>query len=238
MTRLVCVWLFAAGVAAAQVDSAPATPSAAELQQAVAEKTQEWIQFANALDGTLIRLLPCDPKAAAAINEASAASEARLAALAAYLDDAKRRGEADLESARKILASAVASQADLNAEKTDLAAERAGVSGQMVNLEQSAQGKPSFAAAQDQLKQISLNQQQRAQALDLASAHSNPSVAALRDLAARLEARENARAALQKAFETERTGWNAYYAARLARAQTECSITQPAAAPRPQGKQK
>jgi hypothetical protein len=57
---------------------------------------------------------------------------------------------------------------------------------------------------------------------------------ALRDLVTAAEAREAAWKDVLASNEAERTRWKAYYVARLARAQTECSIIQgtaPAAAP-------
>ena len=62
-----------------------------------------------------------------------------------------------------------------------------------------------------------------------------PAVASLRDLVTKFDARDAALRDESVAFEAERARWNGYYAARLARAQTECSITQIGA--RPQGKQ-
>jgi len=192
--------------------------------------------LADALEAQLIKLLPCDPKAAAAIMQVSKASDARLAAIAAYLDDANQRAAAQLEAAKKLLASATAAEAELTAEKEDLAAERAGINGQIVNLNESAKDKVAFAPAQDQLKQVSLQEQKRSDAIDSASSHQAPSVAALRDLVEQLEKRQTAQGDVQKAFEKEQAAWSAYYVARLARAQTECSITQGAPS-RTQGKQ-
>lgn len=239
MARLAWVLCVLAGIAAAQAPAATdhaATDSTA-LEKNVAQKTQEWSMLADALEAQLIKLLPCDPKAAAAIEQVSKASDARLAAIAAYLDDANQRAAAQFETSKKLLTSAIAADAELTSEKEDLAAERAGVNGQIVNLTESAKGKPAFAPAQDQLTQVSLEEQKRSDALDSAASHQAPSVAALRELVEHLEKRQSAQADVQKAFEKERAAWGAYYAARSGRAQMECSITQGAAAPRTQGKQ-
>jgi len=238
MVRLGWVLCVLAGIAVAQAPAAadPPTTDPAALQQNVAQKTQEWSILADALEAQIIKLLPCDPKASAAITDVSKASDARLAAIAAYLGDANLRASAQLETAKKLLASAMAAEAELTSEKADLAAERAGINGQIVNLTESAKDKPAFTSAEDQLKQVSLAEQKRSDALDSASSHQAPSVAALRDLVEQLEKRQTAQGDVQKAFEKEQAAWSAYYVARLARAQTECTITQ-GAAPRTQGKQ-
>ncbi len=230
----------AAGFASAQAPAAidPTARDPAALQQTVTQKTQEWSMLADALEAQIIKLLPCDPKAVAAINQVSKASDARLTAISSYLDDANQRATIQLETVKKLLSSAIAAETDLTAEKEDLAAERAGINGQIINLSESAKGKAAFAPAQDQLKQISLEEQKRGDALDSASSHQAPSADALRELAAELETRQSAQGDVRKTFEKERAAWNAYYAARLARAQTECSITQGTARPRTQGKQK
>ena len=55
-------------------------------------------------------------------------------------------------------------------------------------------------------------------------------IAALTRLLQAYEIRETALNGAIKAFDAERLRWNSYYAARLARAQLECSVTNPAAA--------
>ena len=79
-------------------------------------------------------------------------------------------------------------------------------------------------------------QQQRSDAVDSAVGRADAPPAALADWWCQLQARQAAWTDVQTAFEAEGTRWSAYYAARLARAQTECAITR---GPGPaQGKQK
>ena len=90
MKRLLCLGtLFAAAVAMAQ--NAPA-PTLASLAQTARQKAADWDTLAQALDASIGRLLPCDPKGPAAIEEVSRASDARLAALADYLQAASAAG--------------------------------------------------------------------------------------------------------------------------------------------------
>lgn len=232
--------LIGGGAAAAQETSPPASlgaPGLDALQQTVKRKTEEWTKLAQDLDPALIRLLPCDPKVAAAITEVTNASDARLAAIADYLAAANRQAQLQADAAKKVLASAEALGPDLGAEKSDLAPERAGVDGEIANLTLGAQRRASFTPAQDALKQISTMEQQRSDTLDSAMGRVDPAAAALGDLIVQLQARQAAWKGVETAFDAERSRWSGYYAARLARAQTECTITKATAPPRPAGKQ-
>ncbi len=234
------------GVAAAQ-DAAPnadqdvsgkASPSTlAALEQNVRQKTADWEKLAQGLDASIRHLLPCDPKAAAAITELSKASEARTSALAAYLREASRQTAFQTAEARRLLASVQPLGQEFTAEKSDLAQEQLGVNGQLAALTDSAQRRASFNAALDALRQISALQQLRSDALASGISHDDATWQATRTLVAELEEREAALKDTQAAFEAERARWSAYYAARLARAQTECAVTKGVAAPA-QGKQK
>ena len=79
----------------------------------------------------------------------------------------------------------------------------------------------------------------RADSADTGWSHAIPASVALRDFVAQLEARESSLKEAHNAFASEGSRWSAYYASRLARAQTECAITKglPATAPVPQTKQ-
>lgn len=241
MFRTVCLYIFAAALAAAQ--DAPRQDASAPgdlpmLAQAVQDKTAEWNKLAGNLDQTILHLLPCDPKAGAAITEVSKASEARLAAIAAYLEAADRQAQVQASSAKQMADAAAASGADLAAEKSDMAAERAGADGQSANLVQAGQQRPSFIPAENTLKQIASFEQQRSAAIDMAISHAGPAAAAMRDLAAQLDARQAAWKDAQTAFAAERDRWSGYYAARIARARMECAAMGGAAPARAQGKQK
>jgi hypothetical protein len=93
------------------------------------------------------------------------------------------------------------------------------------------------------LRQIAALEQQRSDAADSGISHGDATREGVRGLVAQLEAREAALGELQTAFEAESSALKAYYAARLARAQTECNASKGVVTPaRPQppsqGKQK
>jgi hypothetical protein len=256
-TALLALCSLLGGVAAAQdaapnqaLDAAPdstakAGPSAlAALEQTVRQKTAGWEKLTQGLDASIRHLLPCDPKAAAAITELSKASDARTAALSAYLQEAARQTALLTEAARRMLAALQPLATEFSAEKSDLMQEQLGILGQIAVLADTAAGggqhRASFDGAQDALRQIGALEQQRSDTVDSGISHDDATWQAVRGLLAQLEEREAALKETQAAFETERARWSAYYAARLLRAQTECNVTKGgAAAPaQPQGKQK
>jgi hypothetical protein len=247
--RIFGVCLLLAGVAAAQnpAQNAPqdisGANSLAALQQAVKQRTADWDTLARNLDTSILKLLPCDPKAAAAITEVSKASEARVAAMAAYLEAAGRQAALQTGAARQVLASVQPLGGDLVAEKSDLAQEQSGINGEIAVLTDSAQRRPAFDGAQDALRQIAALAQQRSDAADSGISHGDAAAGAVRALLDQLEAHAAALKEVEAAFEVEGSRWSAYYATRLARAQTECTVTKggvaaPARPPLPPGKQK
>jgi hypothetical protein len=218
--------------AAAQSNSAP--PSLAQLEQAVKDRTAEWNKLSQSLESSLIRLLPCDPKVAAAISDVNKASSARIASIAAYLDSANRQALLQTGGARQVLASVQSLGADLAVEKASVAGEHTALDQQAANLTQSAQRRPVLSPSGDALKEVAASQQQRSDAVDSARNHSEEAVAALRDLVAQLQMREAAGKDIVAAFQAEGARWDAYYAARQARAQTECAVIKgPGPAPAP-----
>jgi hypothetical protein len=236
MIRIVCLCLFTAAMVAAQNPSAPPTPAA--LEQTVKDRTAEFNKLSQGLEAALNRLLPCDPKIAAAIGQVLKASDARIAAITAYLGAANRQAALQTTAARQVATSAQGLGADLAAEKSDLVPERAAVDGQLANLSRSAQRRGSLAAPQDALKQVVAVQKQRSDTVDSAVGYQDATGLALADLVVQLQARQAAWSDIQTAFEAEGTRWSAYYAARQARAQIECTISRGAAAAATKGKQK
>lgn len=233
--RIACVCLSLAALAAAQDAAAPTALPA--LEQMLKDRTAEWQKLSENLEPSLNRLLPCDPKIAAAIAEVGRASDARIGAVEAYLQAANRQAALDVSAAKQVVASAQTLGVDLAAEKSDLAPERAGLDGMLASLTQSAQRRASLAVPQDALKQILAVQQERSDAVDSALGRADGAAAALIDLIGQLQTRQVAWADVQSAFAAEGIRWREYYAARLARAQTECTITR-GPAPASRGKQK
>jgi hypothetical protein len=130
--------------------------------------------------------------------------------------------------------------AETATERSDVAQEQSGVDGQLVNLAESVKKRAALGGAQKVLLQIQALTMQRAALAQGGQERQEGFLAAVRSLVAALEAREAALKDERIAHGAERGRWNAYYAARLARAQTECSIIRgtSAAPPRaPKGKQ-
>src|SRR5580704_17764775 len=119
--------LLAAGIALAQ-DAAPnpAVPAPSAL---------------NVLDASIQHLLPRDPKAAAAITEASKASEARIAAMTEFLQEAGKQAAAQTAAARGILTSLPTLGTELSTETSEVAGEQAAVSAQLAALTGTAAGR-------------------------------------------------------------------------------------------------
>jgi uncharacterized protein YhaN len=140
-----------------------------------------------------------------------------------------------------VLASAQALVTEMATERSDVAQEQAGIDGQLVNLAESVKKRAALGDAQKVLQQIQALAVQRAALAQGGQQRQEEFVAAVRSLVTALEAREAALKDERIAHGAERGRWNAYYAARLARAQTECSIIRgtTAAPPRgaPKGKQ-
>lgn len=232
MIRIVFVCLFAAALAA---QDAAAPPALAQLERMVKDRTAEWQKLSQGLEPELSRLLPCDPKIAAAITDVNSASDARISAVEVYLQAANRQAALDVSAAKQVVASAQMLGADLAAEKSGIAPERASLDGLLANLTQSAQRRAALAEPEDALKQVLAVQQERSDAVDSALGRADGAAAALTDLVTQLQARQAAWTDVQNAFAAEAIRWRTYYSARLLRAQTECTITK---GPTPRGKQK
>lgn len=204
--------------------------NAASLRQIAEKKSAEWEALARPLDGKIAHMLPCDPRVASAIEEVSRASEARLAAIGDALKAAVDRAKADTEQARLAVTGEEARLRETDAERVDSEQERATVDAQLADLTEGAKRQAAFEEARKKLAQIAALVGGRAsyggdaEKLDVALNTS------LRELLVASQAREAALEKEQAALAAEASRWSEYYTARLARAQTECSITNPAGA--------
>jgi len=229
-------WLFASSAAffcapAAAQDA----PDLAALELTAQKRSLEWEALAKDMNDRMARILPCDPRALAAVNEVSRASEARLSALADYLRAVSAKAFTETADARNLLSAEERRAVEIELERNDSDREQTAVDTDSDALAQSVKQRTSLEAPQKVLAQISALIHQRAQTTEPQVAAANAAVALLRDLVAKFDARD---AALREEFaasEAERARWNGYYAARRARAQIECSITQIGGTP-PRGK--
>jgi chromosome segregation ATPase len=229
--RKLCLWALTAAAALAQ--NAPA-PDLASLGQTAQQRAADWERLAQGLNASIRGLLPCDAKGPAAISEVSRASDARLAALADYLQAAAQQASRETEAAKRALISSNTLGAVLSAERAEAGQEQSGADGQVANLAAGLAEKPSLKTPIEALQEVRAGLQKRHDLIEAGMKGQESVTPALRDLVTAAEAREAAWKDVLASNEAERTRWKAYYVARLARAQTECSIIQgtaPAAAP-------
>jgi hypothetical protein len=206
------------------------------LEQTAQKRHAEWESIAKDLGERMARILPCDPRYAAGINEVSRASEARLAALADYLRAASAKAFAETAAARLLLNAEERRVLEAGLERSDAAQEQTAVDIQSDALAESVKKRAALEDPQRVLGQIAAMVHQRVSTADQQTEGAGAAVKLLRDLIAKFDARDAALREESVAFEAERARWNTYYATRLGRAQTECSITQ-AGAGRQKGKQ-
>jgi len=209
------------------------TPDLATLEQTAQKRNAEWESIAKDLSERMARILPCDPRYAAGITEVSRASEARLAALADYLREASAKAFAETATAKILLNTEERRAVEVAMERADAGQEQTAVDTQSDALAQSVKQRSSLEDPRKLLEQIGAMVRQRVADSEQWIKGSDAAVRSLQDLVTKLDARDAALRDESVAFEAERARWNAYYAARLARAQTECAITQIGVQPTP-----
>lgn len=212
-----CVLLAAAGA------HAFGQTSISDLEQAALSTNTAWFTLASSLDVRVARMLPCDAAATAAIEEVNRASTARLIALSAYLKAVTDQAATDVATARQIQREETAYLTGVGTERTDTEQERAGIETQINNLAESVLKKVSLTAASDELRQLETSVRERANMVTTHATAAEGSLKYFEDFAVALEQREIALRKIQTSLEEERTKWNGYYTARLARARVECS---------------
>jgi hypothetical protein len=215
------------GIVSAQ---APAPGSLAALQQSVSQRTAEWSTLATNLEQRVARLLPCDPQVRAAIEEASRASQARSVALTSYWTVASLQSKTQVEAIRGLLSQEEGRVADWVADASQAQADVGFAKAQGTTLAASVPQIPALANPQKDAEAIA--EQYRLlekQAQDRAAAHGRL-VDDLRELLNTSQARQAAIDQRVGTVSAEGQRWSAYYAARQARAQSECFLINPAAA--------
>ncbi len=197
----------------------------ASLQKTAEAKTGEWDALAKTLEGKLVRMLPCDARVRTTIEEVNRASDARIAALALYLQAAA----AQVQAQENIIAPAIAAQEaaarEVESDRAEADQERIAIDAQLAELEESLKKRPQLLGAQQSLSAVAQMVRQRVAGSAQQTARNTALVEALRELYAACEARKGA---IQKELTTltaESTRWSDYYTARIARSATECSIT-------------
>jgi hypothetical protein len=237
--RSLALLLLIAAAALAQERTDPPKPTypLTALREKADKTAADWESLAQTMDARTARWLPCDPRIRAAIDELSRASEARLAALAELLSGSIAKAKEDALTAQHLLDGMNDFTAEIKAESADALQLRAGLETQANDLTESVTQRASLENAKRALAEVTgMVRQDLAPAL--ASAQ-DVIASSLRDLAAAYQARQSSLENELGALTAESARWSAYYAARLARANVECSITKvPAAPKRSPGKKK
>ena len=209
---------------------APAPGSLPALLQSVSQRTAEWNTLATNLELRVARLLPCDPQARGAIEEVSRASEARNVALTSYWTVASLQSKTQVEAIRGLLSQEGERVGDWVVDASQAQADVAFATAQRTSLTLSVPQLPALANPQKDLEAIA--EQYRLlekQAQERAAAHGQ----LIEDLRELLNTSQARQAAIDERLRTvgiEGQRWSAYYVARQARAQVECSLINPAAA--------
>jgi len=231
MIRFFSLSVFLAIAQSAHAQDKPVDALAA-LRQAADKAASDWDALAKGLELRIARLLPCDPTSRAAVEEVSRASDARLAALAAYLKAAVAKAKDDTESAKRVLAAQASLAGGWNTERTEADQQGASIEAQVADLKESMRKRASLAGAEQGLTEIARMVKERAgKATDLA-ARKDVVNALLGDLVVACQDRQTAIEKESAQLDVETARWSGYYAARLARAVTECAIVNhPSGAP-------
>ena len=219
------LWLGAGILCAQDLDS---------LKQEAERKDAEWSMLASSLEQRLVRMLPCDARIQASVQDAEKASAARLAALAAYWNAAATNvaqrsatWQPDTTSLEVRASEAAKDHADSDELTETLANRQTAI----------ASHGTSFAPVQSALASLTTALQHNEELASRRETASKDLAQSAKTLADSNRVLGDEIAKHLKLMEAETKAWGQYYAARLARAQTECAITNtPIPAPRTPGR--
>jgi hypothetical protein len=210
--------------------SARAQDQLAALRQSAESASAQWEALAKGLEPKIARLLPCDPTSRTAVEEVSHASDARLAALSAYLKAEAAQARNDTESAKRVLAAQATLGGGWNAEHVEADQQRAAIEAQVAELKESMRKRGSLAGAEQVLIELATMLKQHAAKSEEQAGRRDVINTLLGDLVIAQQDRQTAIEKQSALLEMETAKWNAYYTARLSRAVTECAIINPDAA--------
>jgi chromosome segregation ATPase len=203
----------------------PPAGAPADLTQAAEARGAEWGTLAANLEQRAARMLPCDARVKAAIEEVMRASDARFAAMTALWRYAADRSQEQAGIAHKLASDAEGDLAAWKAERADSEQEQKRLGAQIADLRESMSQQRALGAASNALSAIAKAQTDAAQQAADREDAAMQWKAALAEMIRASEARQAAVENEIKALAAESARWNAYYAARIARAQMECSLT-------------
>ena len=193
----------------------------------------EWNTLAGNLELRLARLLPCDPRVRTSVEEVNRASDARLVALTSYWSAVSITSKVQIAAIQGLLAQEEARAADWPKDRAEAQVDVTATTSQAASLGPGMRQLPALAVPQKNLEAIAQRYQVLEQQAQDRETSMSQLVQDLRDLLKGSQARQAALEDQLKAIATEGQRWSAYYAARQARAQIECSITNAGAAPAP-----
>lgn len=203
----------------------PAQARLTALHDTAQKQTAAWQTLAKSLELRIARMLPCDARVRAAIEEVGKASEARMDALTAYLQSAAAGARQDTGAVSAGLNAEQAAAHEMETEAAEAEQELIAIGGQLADLTISVKSKPGLEDARQKLDAIAALVRERGADAHAQSVRRVALIAALKDLLAADQAKQKAVENELGAVVTETARWSDYYAARVARAQTECSIT-------------
>ena len=226
MTRLsmVCV-----GLAVAQAAWAAEEPASAlvSFQQSAAKRENEWVTLTTNLELRLARLLPCDPRVRNSIEETSRASEARISALTTYWMAASGKSKSQTDAIRRLIAQEEARKGEWSKARAEADREHAKVIEQNGFLAIGVSRSPVLAGTQKALTAATQSVLKSEAQIQERQATGERIPGELQEWLTASEARQNAIEAELRLLSIEGSRWTSYYAARIARASTECAITNP-----------
>jgi uncharacterized protein YciW len=219
MYRAIFLTIFAAVTLSAQNAA-----SIDSLRQGAEQKTLAWETLAKGLENKIRGLLPCDPKIAAAVAEVNRASDARLAAFSDYFGAVLAETSARAAAASRLPDSQAKTGTQfLETEHAEGVEERAGIEYQISQLRANPGRKSEIGEAETALRAVAALTDRRNLIMVQQSVRGDALNESLRTLVSQSLAAEAAVKALAAAQTIEAERWRAYYVARLARVDAECS---------------
>lgn len=204
-----------------------AANSLASLREKAEKTSATWEALAKGLETKIARLLPCDPNSRAAVEEVSRASDARLIAQSAYLKAAAAQAKVDTDAAKRVLAAQAALAGGWNTERAEADQERAAIEALVADLKESMRKRGALVEAERVLIELAKMVNERGAKSDEQASGGGAITGMIGDLVIAFQDRQTAFESEVALLDAESVKWTSYYTARLARATTECSITNP-----------
>ncbi len=181
--------------------------------------------LSSALEPKLARLLPCDAPVTASIDEVSQASEARFAAANKYWQSRSAALKSEIAAVEHTIALEQSRTADWTRDHADADQERTSVDAHVIALQRAVEKAPSLVDAEKQLRALAAATQQTAARSEARESAASSLIEGLRDVLRADQTQQNSVGAQLRSVAAEEAAYKEYYAARTARARTECTIT-------------